>query len=123
MAKKQPKQNVLKVYLIQRIADNKFFTDKTSWDPDQTKNWSDDKAQCRVFKSLVGAKTSRGWHDKKRVITTSCDNCSPSEQTIAWRLDHKYPVIGDTRYCHHYKYVKMDDNELPCRVIEVEVKF
>ncbi len=117
VCKKPIDDKSITMYLIQRKADGKYWINKDfhschTWGNDEQReqNWTDNKAKCRPFKSISGAKASRGWSKYKQVPSNKpCRLCQSGEE------------LSQDYYAHWETVDITDENELKCRVIAVKV--
>lgn len=105
------------MYLIQRKSDGKFFKNKDyrgynhdSFSDEKDSHWSENKELCKPFKTIGGAKSSRGWVGYKRILDPAqdCKICFEANK----------PANG---HWHHWKFVKRTEEELPYRVVPVTI--
>jgi hypothetical protein len=120
----KPKQPTFKFYVIQNKEDKKFYTENCAYiAPYRKETWTDDLKRVRVFRTKSGAKCSRGYVQTVRRETTSCQNCSPNEQTIQHRIQYEknygHRFIFSPARCYHWEYVKVPDEELPYKIVEI----
>src|ERR1035437_9540769 len=112
------------MYLIQRKSDGKFFKNKTysgynhdSFSDEKDAHWSVNADDCKPFKTIGGAKSSRGWVGHKRVLIV-LDGDKDAAQKCEICFENNKPTNG---HWHHWKRVKRTEEELPYRVVSVAV--
>jgi len=105
------------MYLIQRKSDGKFFKNKTysgynhdCFSDEKDAHWSVNADECKPFKTIGGAKSSRGWVGHKRILdpAKNCKIC----------FENNKPTNGHW-YC--WRFVKRTEEELPYRIVSVNV--
>jgi hypothetical protein len=131
--------NTSTMYMIQRKADKFFYKNGggSSWDVSRT-GWSPRLSDCRPFKTIGGAKTSRGWNGWKTVLTAdACEICQQAkyhryEHTFSerynnsrWRKGtpetiHTWITKNGRKPCFHT--YRMSDEENPLHIVPVKMQ-
>jgi len=119
------------MYLIQRKSDGMFFLNKGfhsfhehshadnmkgEFGAGHPSNWTKNKSECRPFKTIGGAKSSRGWVHTLYFNAADCYKCKV--MGIDDRGYYDMP-LADRRNHNHFR--KMTEAEQPYRIIEVKV--
>ena len=104
------------MYLIQRKSDGKYFRNRDfkgyysdKYGKVEDAGWTKHKSECKPFKTVNGAKQSRGWVSKKFI--RSDEQCPLCQKGVEHSED----------YYKHWKCVERTEEELPYRIVEVKV--
>jgi hypothetical protein len=94
---KRIENNTGTMYLIQRKADGFFYKNGGGYLSVPEMGWSAQVAACRPFKTIGGAKTSRGWNEWKTTLTDdACEVCQKSKYN---NYEHTF---SERPYARHY---------------------